>query len=84
MKAWLIPEVEGCEHARDLCPVACISHCYTPLLRMILERARPYLSYRKWLFGIRGGPGAQELAFVVNEGFRRKREWGVPFFFVLN
>ena len=31
-------------------------------------------------FVIKGGPGTDELVFIINEGLRRKKEWGIPFY----
>ena len=80
---WLIPKKEGTEKVEELRPITCLSHGYKLLLKVLLNRMKDNFAPRDWNYGCSGGPGAEELAFIVAEGLRRNREWKFGFF-VLN
>ena len=80
IKTWLIPKKEGTERVAELRPIACLSHMYKLMLRVVLGRIKNSFKMRFWTYGYNGGAGGEQLAFIIVEGLRRKRDWGIPFY----
>ena len=61
----LIPKKEGASKATELRTIACHSHLYKLLLRVILARIQHKFVARPWTFGCKGGPGSEKLALSI-------------------
>ena len=75
IQTWLIPKKSGDLQAKDLRPIAALSHIYKLFMKAITNRIKNHEPKRQWLSGSSGGSGPEEMGYIVAEGYRKKKEW---------